>query len=153
MADKNYLSKQRYKELEEELKELKTKGRKKVADRLKKAKALGDLSENSEYQEARNERDQLEQKINKLQNILRNAEIIKKSQNSDKVRVGSEVKIKRGKTKTEYTIVGSQESDPAEGLISNESPIGKALLGARVGEKVKVKTPKGNKNYEIIKIS
>lgn len=153
MADKNYLTRERYKELEEELKELKTKGRKKVAERLKKAKALGDLSENSEYQEARNERDHLEQKINKLQNILRNAEIIKKSQNNDKVRVGSKVKIKRGKTEKEYTIVGSQESDPAEGLISNESPIGEALLGARLGEEVKVKTPKGNKNYEIVKIS
>lgn len=153
MADKNYLSKERYKELEKELEELKTKGRKKVADRLKKAKALGDLSENSEYQEARNERDQLEQKINKLQNILRNAEIIKKSKNSDKVRVGSKVKIKKGKKKSEYTIVGSQESDPAEGLISNESPIGQALLGARVGEEVEVKTPKGNKTYEVVKIS
>lgn len=153
MADKNYLSKERYKELEKELEELKTKGRKKVAERLKKAKALGDLSENSEYQEARNERDQLEQKINKLQNILRNAEIIKKSKNSDKVRVGSKVKIKKGKKESEYTIVGSQESDPAEGLVSNESPIGQALLGARVGQEVEVKTPKGSKKYEIVKIS
>lgn len=153
MSDKNYLSQKRYKELEEELKELKSKGRKQVAERLKKAKALGDLSENSEYQEARNERDQLEQKINKLQNILRNAEIIKKSGKTDKVRVGSNVKVKRGKSESEFTIVGSQESDPTEGLISNESPIGRALLGKKEGDEVKVKTPKGNKNYEIIKIS
>lgn len=153
MADKQYLSKERYKEMEEELEELKTKGRKEVADRLKKAKALGDLSENSEYQEAKKERDLLEQKINKYENLLRNAEIVKKSGSKDEVQIGSEVKIKKGSKEYTYTIVGSVEADPSEGLISNESPIGKSLLGAKKGEEVEIKTPKGKNTYKVVSIS
>lgn len=152
MEEKNYLSKERYEELLRELDNLKTEGRKKIADRLKNAKELGDLSENSEYQEARQDQDYLEQKINQLENIIRSSEVIKKSSTQDIVGIGSKVKVRRDGTTLIYKIVGSNEANPSLGLISNESPIGMSLLGKRVGEEVTINTPKGDVAYKILGI-
>ena len=153
MNNSYYVSDDRLKELEEEYKNLTTVRRIEVADRLKKAKEYGDLSENSEYNEAKEEQTQLEMRISELEDILRNAEIIKKS-SGDSVSIGSTVVVKKdgGDEKT-FTIVGSQEVDPDKGKISNESPIGKALLGHSKGETVSVETQNGKIKYEIKSVS
>jgi len=125
--DQFYLSKERHNELIKELEDLKTNVRRDITGRLKYAKELGDLSENSEYHDARNEQDKLEQRINQLEEILRNSEIIKKPRNQGVVSIGSRVKIKKGASIYDYKIVGHHETDPEKGLISNESPMGKNL--------------------------
>jgi transcription elongation factor GreA len=143
-TNKNYLTKERYAEIITELESLKLEGRRTVAERLKHAKELGDLSENSEYQEARDEQARLEGKIAELEDLLRSSAIIEKSGNGALgVRVGSRVTAKKGGETCIFTIVGSNESKPTEGLISNESPIGQALIGKKEGEKTVVVTPTG----------
>ncbi len=151
--DKTYLSKERYDELIEELDRLKTEGRLEIAKRLKYAKELGDLSENSEYQGAINDQDFLERRINQLEEVLLNFEIIKKTKNKDIVGIGSKVIVKQSKTKRAFTIGGSSEANPEQGLVSNESPIGTSLLGKRVGDDVRITTPKGSVTYTIYKIA
>jgi len=123
-----------------------------VADRIKHARELGDLSENAEYQTAREEQDRLEARISELEHILRSVQIIKKPKSSGKVMLGSTVVLKDGKTLT-YQVVGTIEADPTAGKISDESPIGKALMGKAVGDKVEIKTPAGSHTYKIIEIS
>jgi transcription elongation factor GreA len=152
MMETVYLTKDRYEELQKELDELKTQGRREVADRLKHAKELGDLSENSEYQEAREEQSRLEQKINQLEELLRHSSIIKKSNGIDSVRIGSKVKVQKNKEAVIYTIVGSNEADPSNGFISNESPIGRSLLGKKVGDVSTFVTPKGEVSCRILAI-
>ncbi|MEX0689954.1 MAG: transcription elongation factor GreA [Candidatus Paceibacterota bacterium] len=152
MTEKFYLSQDRFESLEKELEELKTEGRNDIAQKLKNAKELGDLSENFEYQEARKEKDLLEQKINRVENIIRNSEIIKKPVKKDVVFVGSKVTVNKNGKESSYTIVGSSETDPENGLISNESPLGKNLINSRVGDEVKIKTPKGDVSYKVVKI-
>lgn len=152
MNPKNYLSPERQREITEELESLRTSGRKDVAERLKAAKELGDLSENSDYHEAREEQARLETRIAELEEILRHAVIVRRSESVGTVRVGSNVKVKKNGEKLGYTIVGSSESRPAEGLISNESPVGQALLGKKPGDSVKVRTPGGEVVYEILSI-
>ena len=147
-----YVTKNRYKELEKELEQLKGKGRRSIASRLKEAKELGDLSENSEYQEAREEQLILERRIHHLERVLRGATIIHKKKGSDVIEVGSFVKVQKGKNSVQYTIVGSDEADPKEGKISNESPLGRSLLGRKVGDHIEVDTPKGKIAYHIIGI-
>ncbi|TSC52229.1 MAG: transcription elongation factor GreA [Parcubacteria group bacterium LiPW_41] len=151
---KNYLTKERYEEIVTELESLRLEGRRTVAERLKHAKELGDLSENSEYQEARDEQARLEGKIAELEDLLRNSAIIEKTGNgTGGVRVGSKVTVKKGSEKRVFTIVGSNESKPTEGLISNESPIGQALIGKKDGDKVTVVTPTGlTVDYTILSI-
>lgn len=149
---KTYLSKEKYKEIQEDLERLKSEGRRDIAERLKAAKDLGDLSENSDYQEAREEQLRLEQRISTLEETLRNSLIVQKSGGGSAIRVGTKVKMKRGKENVEYTIVGSNETDPVKGFISNESPIGKALMGKKAGETVSITTPKGVVNMEILSI-
>lgn len=151
---KNYLTKERYEEITTELEGLKLEGRRVVAERLKHAKELGDLSENSEYQEARDEQARLEGKIAELEDLLRSSAIIEKNGNgSNGIRVGSKVTVKKGGEKRVFTIVGSNESNPTEGLISNESPIGQALIGKKDGDKVTVTTPNGvSVEYQILSI-
>lgn len=151
---KNYLTKERYEEIVTELESLRLEGRRTVAERLKHAKELGDLSENSEYQEARDEQARLEGKIAELEDLLRNSAIIEKNGNGAVgVRVGSKVTVKKGSEKRVFTIVGSNESKPTEGLISNESPIGQALIGKKDGDKVTVVTPTGlTVDYTILSI-
>jgi len=119
-----------------------------VAERIKQARELGDLSENAEYQTAREEQDRLETRINELEHILHNVQIIKKPKATGLVRLGSFVKLKDGKT-LEFQVVGTIEADPTRGKVSDESPIGKALLGKKVGDKVQL----NHTSYKIIAIS
>ena len=137
------------------MKHLKTVKRKEVAERLKVAISFGDLSENAEYDEAKNEQAKLEEQILKLDEKLRKAVIIDESQiDLDIVMVGSIVKLYAFDfdEEIEYSIVGSAEADPFEGKISNESPVGKALLGARVGEVVEVQVPDGANKFKVLDI-
>ena len=150
--DQTYVTQERCDELKKELTDLKTKGRLKVAKRLKQAKELGDLSENSEYQEAREEQTRLESRIVELEDLLRKAVIIKKTSGSQTVRIGSVVKVKKGRDSLRYTIVGANEAQPDQGLISNESPLGRALLGKKEEDNVNVETPKGAIKYHILSI-
>ncbi|MDY5211071.1 transcription elongation factor GreA [Intestinibacter sp.] len=149
------LTQEGYNKLEEELEYLKTVKRKEVAERLKVAISFGDLSENAEYDEAKNEQAKLEEQILKLDEKLRKAVIIDESQiDLDIVTVGSIVKLHDFDfdEEIEYSIVGSAEADPFEGKISNESPVGKALLGARVGEVVEVQVPDGTNKFKVLDI-
>ncbi|MBU5335806.1 transcription elongation factor GreA [Intestinibacter bartlettii] len=149
------LTQEGYNKLEEELEYLKTVKRKEVAERLKVAISFGDLSENAEYDEAKNEQAKLEEQILKLDEKLRKAVIIDESQiDLDIVTVGSIVKLYDYDfdEEIEYSIVGSAEADPFEGKISNESPVGKALLGARVGEEVEVQVPDGANKFKVLDI-
>ncbi len=149
-----YISKEKYKELEKELKYLETEKRQEIAKRLKEAKELGDLSENSEYTQAREDEEALERRIVKIKQILTEAEIIKdKKRSKGMVEVGSTIKVQIGKDKKQYTIVGSEEANVLKGLISNDSPLGKAFLGRKKGDEVEVKTPSGKRKYKIIDIS
>jgi transcription elongation factor GreA len=151
--DKYYLTKERLEELKQELQYLKTKRRLEVAEHLKRAKEYGDLSENAEYAEAKEEQRQVETRIYELEDLLKRAVIIKKKEGSDVVGVGSKVTIRRDDKYIEYTIVGVNEADPPRGKISNESPLGRALLGRKVGESVTVITPAGEVVYHITKIT
>lgn len=152
MVDKFYLSQARYDELTKESETLKGQTRQEIAERLKRAKEFGDLSENSEYTEARDEQSRVESRIYELEEILRNTAIIQKG-GGDKVEIGSTVTAERndGKSFT-YQIVGSNEANPSEGKISNESPLGKVFLGKGVGEKAVAQTPGGAATYQIVKI-
>lgn len=124
-----------------------------IADRIRQARELGDLSENAEYQSAREEQDRLESRISELEHILQNTQLIKKPKIDGQVRLGSTVVLKdSGKTK-QFQIVGTMEADPLNGKISDESPIGKALLGKKVGDKAEMKLNGGLKAYKIIQIA
>lgn len=138
------------KELEAELVELKSR-RGAIADKLAEARDFGDLSENAEYDSAREEQGLLETRVAEIEDILQNAEIIK-SGSKTKVTLGSRVELKTGKKKVMYTVVGPVEADPLEGKISNESPIGASLFGKKVGDKAIITTPKGSVTYEIASI-
>ncbi len=138
------------KELEAELIELKAR-RGDVADKIAEARDFGDLSENAEYDAAREEQGLLETRIAEIEDILNNAEIIKASKKST-VGLGSRVELKTGNKKVVYTIVGPVEADPLEGRVSNESPIGMALYGKKVDDKVTITTPRGDINYTIVAI-
>jgi transcription elongation factor GreA len=137
-------------ELEEELDELKSR-RGAIADKIAEARDFGDLSENAEYDSAREEQGLVESRIAEIEDILLNAELIKGGSKT-KVSLGSKVELKTGKKTVNYTVVGPVEADPLEGKISNESPIGLALMGKKVGDKATIKTPKGDIEYEIVKI-
>lgn len=142
--------------LEEELEYLKTVKRKQIAERIKQSIAFGDLSENSEYDEAKNEQAFVEGRIVTLENLLRNARIIDEEDiTTDVVSVGSKVKLQDVETNDimEYTIVGSTEADPAKNKISNKSPVGMALLGKSVGTVVDVYVPDGVIKFKILDIS
>lgn len=147
------LTKEGIAELEQELKELVAE-RSPIADRIKTARDFGDLAENSEYHAARQEQEETEGRIAEIENILKNAEVIKKPKGESKVQLGSNVKLKSssGKSK-EFQVVGTVEADPMNGKISDESPIGKALLGKKVGENVEIKTPADTTEYKIASIS
>lgn len=152
--DKYYVSQAKLDELKAELELFKTDKRRDVADHLREAKDLGDLSENTAYDEARNEQERVEMRIVELEEMIKNAEIITHTKGTT-VLIGSKVSVKKGTStkETEYEIVGSEEADPANGKISNESPIGRALLGTRKGDKVTVTTPAGVLHFHIISIS
>lgn len=147
-----YLTKERYEDLKKHLLDLRNHGREEVALRLRHAKSFGDLSENSEYQEARDAQAALERRILELEDLLRSSRIIEGTEVKDEVRVGARVTLRKDGGEIVYTIVGSNEANPLRGFISNESPIGKALLGKKVHEAAEVVTPKGMVQYEIIRI-
>lgn len=139
------------KDLEAELEELKGR-RGDIAEKIATARDFGDLSENAEYSSAKEEQSQLESRVGEIEIILQHASIIK-AKSTHSVAVGNTVNLKTEGKKVQYTIVGSVEADPLEGKISDESPIGQALLGKKVGDKVTIVTPKGRMEYEVVKIS
>lgn len=151
---KTYLTEEGLNELKKELEYLKTERRPEVITALKEARALGDLSENAEYDAARTEQAEVEGKIAEIEAMLENAELIK-DVNTNKVSIGTTVTLKYiedDETDT-YTIVGSKEADPFENKISNESPIAKAIIGAKKGQLVTVDSPNGKYQVEIVEIS
>ncbi|NLM76347.1 MAG: transcription elongation factor GreA [Clostridiaceae bacterium] len=144
------------KKLEKELEYLKGEKRKEIAERIKQALAFGDISENSEYDEAKNEQAQNEIRIVQLENMLKNARIIDEDEVDTKVvNLGTKVKVVELDSEEEFVfqIVGSTEADPTQSRISNESPVGKALLGHKVGDTVDVEVPGGKIRYKIVDIN
>ena len=153
MDEKQYLSKEKFDELSKELELLKTEKRRDVAEKLEFAKSLGDLSENAEYQEARDEQAKTEDRILNLEAILKFAEIVS-HKTSDIVSIGSTVIVqKKGQTNQQtFCIVGSEEVDMSIGKISNKSPLGIVLLGKTKGEVVECETPNGKVEYKVINV-
>lgn len=155
MAKQVLVTDEGLKKLEAELEELKSVKRKEIADKIKVALSFGDLSENSEYDEAKNEQAIVEARIATLEQMLKNVKVLDESElSSDMVHVGSRVKVYDMEFEEEvlYQVVGSTESDPMEGKISDESPVGKALLGHKAGDIVEVETPSGSAKYEILEL-
>lgn len=137
------LTNERYHQYEEELKYLKTVREKEVADAIAVARSFGDLSENSEYDEAKNEQGKLYSRIAEIEDILAHAVFIDEEGDAEKVDVGCEVTVAIGSREMVYRIVGSNDADPRAGKISDESPLGRALIGAVVGQEVTYETPSG----------
>ena len=150
-----FLTSEGYLELEQELHYLKTTKRNEVTQTLKEARALGDLSENSEYDQAREDQANLEKRIKEVEYALEHATIIDKAENDGKVGIGSSVELQyEDEDDTEsYKIVGSQEADPFNNKISNESPIAAAIMGKKVGEVVEVSSPDGVYKVKIVKVA
>jgi transcription elongation factor GreA len=123
-----------------------------IAERIKTAREFGDLAENAEYQTARQEQEKLENRISEIEHILNNVEVISKPKGDSKVQLGSMVTLKNGATK-QFQVVGTVEADPLSGKISDESPIGQALLGKKVGDAVEIKTPAETATYKITEIA
>lgn len=148
-----YLTKEKFNALEKELEHLKTSRRKEIAESLEYAKSLGDLSENQEYQEARDSQAVLEDRINRIEQILKSASIVT-THGSDTVAVGAVITVERAsdKLKKEFTIVGSEEADAAQGKISTRSPLGLSAMGKKKGDTFSFSTPSGTMSYKIIDI-
>ena len=142
------------KALQDELEQLKVEGRKEAAEKIKLAKSFGDLSENSEYDEAMNDQAKLEARIGEIEHILKTAKVLDvEALGTENVHIGSTVKIVDKKKKSfTYTIVGFAQADPAVGKISDECPVGKALIGHKVGDKVSIETPAGVMEFKITEI-
>lgn len=157
MSEKTvFLTYEGLKERERELEYLKTEKRKEISEKIKVALGFGDLSENAEYDEAKNEQAEVELKIVKLEKMLKNAKIIDDEDiSTDVVSMGIKVKVLDidMEEEDEYYIVGSEEADPMENKISDESPVGKALIGAKVGDVVTVEAPNGSFEMKILEIS
>ena len=154
MAKKIRLTPQRLQELQEELNYLKTVREREVAEQLKEARSFGDLSENSEYDEAKNEQGKLYSRINEIEAILADYTLIEEKISDTAVNLGSQVTVQDLETgdKDQYRIVGSQEADPMGGRISEDSPFGKALIGKEVGDEVVVEAPIGVLRYKLLEI-
>ena len=156
MAKEYKLSPERFEKLKEELNYLKTVREREVADQIKEARSFGDLSENSEYDEAKNEQGKLYSRMAEVENILQNCVVIEEAydENSNTVRLGSRITVldKEYNEEEVYEVVGSQEADPMNGRISEDSPFGKALLGKSIGEEVVVEAPVGTLRYQIVNV-
>jgi transcription elongation factor GreA len=149
---KEYLTKEKFKELTEELDFLKKTKRKEIAEQLEFAKSLGDLSENAEYHEAREVQAITEDRISKLENVLKNAQIVSHKKGGV-IEVGSTVVVKKDKEKKELHLVGSEEADTAQGKISHLSPVGKLMMGKKKGDEFIFKTPAGDEvKYKIVSV-
>lgn len=154
-AKKNILTYAGLKQLEDELHDLKVNRRKEVAQKIKEAREQGDLSENAEYDAAKDEQRDIEARIEELEKILKNAEVVDEEEvDLDKINVGCKVKLFDVDMDEEiiYSIVGSTEANSLSGKISNESPVGRALIGARKGDSVMVETPAGEFEYRVLEI-
>ena len=154
-AKKNILTYEGLTKYEEELQDLKVRRRKEVAQKIKEARELGDLSENAEYDAAKDEQRDIEARIEELEKILKNAEVVVEDEvDSSKINVGCKVKILdiEFNEEVEYKIVGSSEANSLKGMISNESPVGKALIGHKKGETVTVETQMCSVKYKILSI-
>jgi transcription elongation factor GreA len=155
MAEKKRLTEDGLKKLEMELEELKTVKRKEIAEKIKVALSFGDLSENSEYDEAKNEQAIIESKITQLEAMLKNVEVVDTDElSTEHIGVGSKVRLKDLEFDEEevYHIVGSAEADPMDNKISDESPMGKALLGHKLGDDVQVEAPAGTIHFKVMEI-
>ena len=156
MAKQVLLTSEGLQKLQDELEHLKTVRRKENTEAIKRALSFGDLSENSEYDEAKNEQAEIEHRISEIETMLNNAKVIDEENiDTDVVSIGSKVTVKdvEENEEEEYLIVGSTEADPMSGKISDESPVGAALLGHRIGETVSVEAPMGKIEYLVVKIS
>ncbi|MFN3194716.1 MAG: transcription elongation factor GreA [Chlorobiota bacterium] len=156
MSDKNYMTKEKYKELEDQLKEMQTKGRKEIAQKIADARSHGDLSENADYDAAKEEQGLFEMKIAKLSQMLSNAEIIDPSEfPDDKVYILSNVEVlnKKFNKKMTLQLVSAAEADYEKNKISITSPLGKALMGKEIGDIAEMNAPAGKIQYEILNIS
>jgi transcription elongation factor GreA len=155
MSEVILLTQEGYDNIVSEYEELVTVKRKEIAERIKEAISYGDISENSEYDSAKNEQAELEERIMKLENMMRNSKVINQNEISDdRVNIGLKVKIKELNSGDliEFSIVGSTEADPFEGKISNESEVGKQLLNKKIGDIVEVNVPDGVIRYEVMDI-
>ncbi len=148
-----FISQEKFEELTKELEELRTTRRREVAEQLEYARSLGDLSENAEYQEAREMQGAVEERIQKLETILKSAKIVRNSK-SDSVSMGSHVSVQKlgSDEKHQYTIVGAEEAYLFSGKISYHSPLGSALLSKKKGDEFSFHTPKGTQKYKILKV-
>jgi transcription elongation factor GreA len=151
--EKKVFTAQGLNKLKEELEYLQTTKRKEVADRIKVAKEYGDLSENSEYQDAKEEQAFVEGRVIELEHMVKTAIIAEEGGSNDSVRVGSQVTVDKAGQKFNFTIVGSTEADPINGKISLESPLGQAMLNHKVGEEFEVDLPSGKVTYKITNIA
>lgn len=150
---KQFITAEGLEKLKKELEELKTVKRRKIAERIQSAKELGDLSENAEYSEAKDEQAMNEARIAKLEETIKNITTIDdRHLNSDAVHIGSTIAVKCGGETKEFTIVGSNEANPSEGKISNETPLAAAFLGRKAGDKIEVEIPSGKMEYEIVEV-
>lgn len=154
MADEKYLTKEGLERIQKELEYLKTVKRKEISHRIEEAIKLGDLSENAEYHEAKDDQGLNEAKIRELEEIINKAVVIDNEKGDKKsVGVGSTISVKFNGNEKKFTIVGPSEADPSQGLISNESPIGKAFIDKKPGDEIEVETPAGMVKYKILKIA
>lgn len=155
MDEINYITEEKKVSLQEELNYLKTTKRKEILESLEAARALGDLSENAEYHQAREDQGKTEDRINQIANMLKSSVVIKHNDHSGThVEIGTKVKVKKEDSKEDviYNIVGSEEADMSQNKISNKSPLGEALFGKKKGDVVSIKTPKGIVKYKIVDI-
>ncbi|MEI6842963.1 MAG: transcription elongation factor GreA [bacterium] len=152
MDNKEYLTKAKFDEFKKELELLKGEKRKEVAENLEHAKALGDLSENAEYHEARDMQAVIEDRIAKLEDLLKNATIVSERELSDVVNIGSIVVVEKDNKKITYTIVGSEEADVSANKISIRSPFGQAIVGKKKGDNFSFTAPNGELSYKLLDV-
>lgn len=145
-----FITKEGLKKLQEELEDRKSRLRQEIAQAIKEAKEQGDLSENAEYAEAKAQQNENESRIMELEMVIKNSEVVEHNGKTTEIQMGSKVKAEMGGSEMEFTIVGSNEADPAHFKISNESPLGKAFMGKQKGDTVEVSTPRGVMKYTII---
>ena len=147
-----FITKDGLRKLNEELEDRKTRLRQEIAQAIKEAKEQGDLSENAEYAEAKSQQNENESRIGELEMVVKNSQVVEKDETVKGAQMGSKVKVKFNGNEMEFTIVGSNEADPANFKISNESPLGKAFMGHNGGDTVEVSTPKGVISYKITEV-